>query len=186
MENKIAIDALPYIDKSSIQKIRKSEIDELINNKMNQIDKSKIEKELNERYHINKKQSKKNKINIIIAPLKDALEVPPMSKYYNEEEWDKLFQELTYTIESKQINNFNLELINLYSSSAWDSCINKSMNHLTQLKNERESLKNDLLFLNKKRKYEQTVYKNELNILDKKIHSTLAQVALIESELMEK
>ena len=120
-------------------------------------------KEINEKY--------KNK--------DEEIKIKPISISINEEK-----ENIETKSEKIRISNFNLEMMNKYGVKLWEEYIIEMKMINSQLRKEKEKLKNEIILINKKRKYNQTNYLKELDKLDSKIKNERELIHNIEKELL--
>lgn len=156
------IDALPYVDKQPNDDI-KIEIDKMLKSELKKINKKKIDKEINEKY--------KNK--------EEGIKIKPISISINEEK-----ENIETKSEKIRISNFNLEMMNKYGVKLWEEYIIEMKMIISQLRKEKENIQNEIILINKKRKYNQTNYLKELDKLDSKIKNERELIHNIEKELL--
>ncbi len=167
-EHQILIDALPYID-NYLNDDNEKEIEKLIDNEMKNINFKDIDEEINKKFNsditeINNKD-KIDKINF----LNFNFDIPKDKK--NDEEWNNVFKNLNSQIENFQNESLNLELMNTIGVKYWEYFIKNFKNVLNLMEEEKNTLNSDILYLNKKRKFNQMNYKEELDKLQNEINT---------------
>ena len=167
-EHQILIDALPYID-NYLNDDNEKEIEKLIDNEMKNINIKDIDEEINKKFNsditeINNKD-KIDKINF----LNFNFDIPKDKK--NDEEWNNVFKHLNSQIENFQNESLNLELMNTIGVKYWEYFIKNFKNVLNLMEEEKKTLNSDILYLNKKRKFNQMNYKEELDKLQNEINT---------------
>ncbi len=167
-EHQILIDALPYID-NYLNDDNEKEIEKLIDNEMKNINIKDIDEEINKKFNsditeINNKD-KIDKINF----LNFNFDIPKDKK--NDEEWNNVFKNLNSQIENFQNESLNLELMNTIGVKYWEYFIKNLKNVLNLMEEEKNTLNSDILYLNKKRKFNQMNYKEELDKLQNEINT---------------
>ena len=167
-EHQILIDALPYID-NYLNDDNEKEIEKLIDNEMKNINIKDIDEEINKKFNsditeINNKD-KIDKINF----LNFNFDIPKDKK--NDEEWNNVFKNLNSQIENFQNESLNLELMNTIGVKYWEYFIKNLKNVLNLMEDEKNTLNSDILYLNKKRKFNQMNYKEELDKLQNEINT---------------
>jgi hypothetical protein len=167
-EHQILIDALPYID-NYLNDDNEKEIEKLIDNEMKNINIKDIDEEINKKFNsditeINNKD-KIDKINF----LNFNFDIPKDKK--NDEEWNNVFKHLNSQIENFQNESLNLELMNTIGVKYWEYFIKNLKNVLNLMEEEKNTLNSDILYLNKKRKFNQMNYKEELDKLQNEINT---------------
>jgi hypothetical protein len=167
-EHQILIDALPYID-NYLNDDNEKEIEKLIDNEMKNINFKDIDEEINKKFNsditeINNKD-KIDKINF----LNFNFDIPKDKK--NDEEWNNVFKHLNSQIENFQNESLNLELMNTIGVKYWEYFIKNLKNVLNLMEEEKKTLNSDILYLNKKRKFNQMNYKEELDKLQNEINT---------------
>ncbi len=167
-EHQILIDALPYID-NYLNDDNEKEIEKLIDNEMKNINFKDIDEEINKKFNsditeINNKD-KIDKINF----LNFNFDIPKDKK--NDEEWNNVFKNLNSQIENFQNESLNLELMNTIGVKYWEYFIKNLKNVLNLMEEEKNTLNSDILYLNKKRKFNQMNYKEELDKLQNEINT---------------
>ena len=75
-------------------------------------------------------------------------------------------------------------MMNKYGVKLWEEYIIEMKMINSQLRKEKEKLKNEIILINKKRKYNQTNYLKELDKLDSKIKNERELIHNIEKELL--
>ena len=166
-EHQILIDALPYID-NYLNDDNEKEIVKLIDNEMKNVNIKDIDEEINRKFNsditeINNKD-KIDKINF----LNFNFDIPKDKK--NDEEWNNVFKHLNSQIENFQNESLNLELMNTIGVKYWEYFIKNLKNVLNLMEEEKNTLNSDILYLNKKRKFNQMNYKEELDKLQNEIN----------------
>ena len=167
-EHQILIDALPYID-NYLNDDNEKEIEKLIDNEMKNVNIKDIDEEINKKYNSDfKEDNNKDKIDKINF-LNFNFDIPKDKK--NDEEWNNVFKHLNSQIENFQNESLNLELMNTIGVKYWEYFIKNLKNVLNLMEEEKNTLNSDILYLNKKRKFNQMNYKEELDKLQKEINT---------------
>ena len=167
-EHQILIDALPYID-NYLNDDNEKEIVKLIDNEMKNVNIKDIDEEINKKFNsditeINNKD-KIDKINF----LNFNFDIPKEKN--NDEEWNNVLKLLNSQIENFQNESLNLELMNTIGVKYWEYFIKNLKNVLNLMEEEKNTLNSDILYLNKKRKFNQMNYKEELDKLQNEINT---------------
>ena len=167
-EHQILIDALPYID-NYLNDDNEKEIEKLIDNEMKNINIKDIDEEINKKYNSDfKEDNNKDKIDKINF-LNFNFDIPKDKK--NDEEWNNVFKHLNSQIENFQNESLNLELMNTIGVKYWEYFIKNLKNVLNLMEEEKNTLNSEILYLNKKRKFNQMNYKEELDKLQNEINT---------------
>ena len=166
-EHQILIDALPYID-NYLNDENEKEIEKLIDNEMKNVNIKDIDEEINKKYNSDfKEDNNKDKIDKINF-LNFNFDIPKDKK--NDEEWNNVFKHLNSQIENFQNESLNLELMNTIGVKYWEYFIKNLKNVLNLMEEEKNTLNSEILYLNKKRKFNQMNYKEELDKLQNEIN----------------
>ena len=166
-EHQILIDALPYID-NYLNDDNEKEIEKLIDNEMKNVNIKDIDEEINKKYNSDfKEDNNKDKIDKINF-LNFNFDIPKDKK--NDEEWNNVFKHLNSQIENFQNESLNLELMNTIGVKYWEYFIKNLKNVLNLMEEEKNTLNSEILYLNKKRKFNQMNYKEELDKLQNEIN----------------
>ena len=167
-EHQILIDALPYID-NYLNDDNEKEIEKLIDNEMKNVNIKDIDEEINKKYNSDfKEDNNKDKIDKINF-LNFNFDIPKEKN--NDEEWNNVLKLLNSQIENFQNESLNLELMNTIGVKYWEYFIKNFKNVLNVMEEEKKTLNSDILYLNKKRKFNQMNYKEELDKLQKEINT---------------
>ena len=167
-EHQILIDALPYID-NYLNDDNEKEIVKLIDNEMKNVNIKDIDEEINKKYNSDfKEDNNKDKIDKINF-LNFNFDIPKEKN--NDEEWNNVLKLLNSQIENFQNESLNLELMNTIGVKYWEYFIKNFKNVLNVMEEEKKTLNSDILYLNKKRKFNQMNYKEELDKLQKEINT---------------
>ena len=167
-EHQILIDALPYID-NYLNDENEKEIEKLIDNEMKNVNIKDIDEEINKKYNSDfKEDNNKDKIDKINF-LNFNFDIPKEKN--NDEEWNNVLKLLNSQIENFQNESLNLELMNTIGVKYWEYFIKNFKNVLNVMEEEKKTLNSDILYLNKKRKFNQMNYKEELDKLQKEINT---------------
>ena len=167
-EHQILIDALPYID-NYLNDDNEKEIEKLIDNEMKNVNIKDIDEEINKKYNSDfKEDNNKDKIDKINF-LNFNFDIPKEKN--NDEEWNNVLKLLNSQIENFQNESLNLELMNTIGVKYWEYFIKNFKNVLNLMEEEKKTLNSDILYLNKKRKFNQMNYKEELDKLQNEINT---------------
>ena len=167
-EHQILIDALPYID-NYLNDDNEKEIVKLIDNEMKNVNIKDIDEEINKKYNSDfKEDNNKDKIDKINF-LNFNFDIPKEKN--NDEEWNNVLKLLNSQIENFQNESLNLELMNTIGVKYWEYFIKNFKNVLNVMEEEKKTLNSDILYLNKKRKFNQMNYKEELDKLQNEINT---------------
>ena len=167
-EHQILIDALPYID-NYLNDENEKEIEKLIDNEMKNVNIKDIDEEINKKYNSDfKEDNNKDKIDKINF-LNFNFDIPKEKN--NDEEWNNVLKLLNSQIENFQNESLNLELMNTIGVKYWEYFIKNLKNVLNLMEEEKNTLNSDILYLNKKRKFNQMNYKEELDKLQNEINT---------------
>ena len=165
-EYQIVIDALPYIDNNVIDD---ESVESLIEKEMNDINKKIIDDEINNKFKLNVEEINKDKIDTI--NFFDFVKFDIPKEKNKESEWNKIFKNLNCEIENLQNDSLNLELMNTIGVKYWESFIKNFRNVINTMEQEKNTLNSEILYLNKKRKFNQLNYKDELDKLQLEINT---------------
>lgn len=182
-----SLDYLGYVDYEPTQD-EISHANQIIEKEIQNVDKDKFDQLINEKYNLQKihepKLAKAIDFNINYVPNK-KFTAPPMSKYYNEESWRKILNDVRFESEKLRDNILGIEMKNKYDVKLWDLYLDK-FNFLIQgLKKEKETLQEEISFINKKRKFNQYKYKEELLDIEEKTKEKIRASKETEKEMKE-
>jgi hypothetical protein len=165
-ENQILIDALPYID-NYLNDDNEKEIEKLIDNEIKNVNRKDIDEEINKKFNSDFKDFNIKKIDKINF-FNFIFDIPKDKK--NDDEWNNVFKKLNSQIENFQNESLNLELMNTIGVKYWEYFIKNLKNVLNLMEEEKNTLNSEILYLNKKRKFNQMNYKKELDKLQNEIN----------------
>jgi len=165
-ENQILIDALPYID-NYLNDDNEKEIEKLIDNEIKNVNRKDIDEEINKKFNSDFKDFNIKKIDKINF-FNFIFDIPKDKK--NDDEWNNVFKKLNSQIENFQNESLNLELMNTIGVKYWEYFIKNLKNVLNLMEEEKNTLNSEILYLNKKRKFNQMNYKEELDKLQNEIN----------------
>ena len=165
------IDNLPYIDEH-IDDSTKTKIEHLIAKAMDLIDKEKIIQDINSRYKTN---------TLLNIEMHHDL---PFMKPHLPSNTNK--HSILLAKEFLSIENDNLILNNKYGIATIDTSISQLKHTFASIANENNILEEQITFLNKKRKYNQTTYNTTLTAIQSKINTEKNLISQLENTLLKK
>ncbi|PVV04214.1 hypothetical protein BB560_001296 [Smittium megazygosporum] len=187
------IDALPYFDKEYEDPATRKIVDELIaeemkNNSANDSIKLPPPISLFRNNPLLRAEYDRQKKNI---PMKKfdteryKLNQPEGDLAGDTEEWINSINNARSQLEHQQNRIENLELLNKYGANAWKIHNSRLESILDQLNKDLDYTNEQILYINKARKYEQTEASIELGNLNNKWNSLIVQLADIKAAIAQ-
>lgn len=112
-------------------------------------------------------------------------EVPPPSKYYDENNWKTLLNQISVSSQHINLKSLNLELLIKYGPNAWRKYLTRFENIEKQLENEKFFIEQENELVNKRRKFAQFEASKSFNQLDNKYNYHLSQVNALRKECLK-
>lgn len=115
----------------------------------------------------------------------NKFDLPVPSKYYDEQNWKSLLNQISVSSQHINLKSVNLELLIKYGPGAWRKYLTRLENIQKQLENEKSFIENENNEVNKRRKINQVEAQKSLNELENKFKYHLGQVNALRKECMK-